>query len=175
MRTLMLLRHAEAMPADGKIRDRDRPLSPRGQEEARKLGVYLARHRLLPQRALVSPAKRTRETWELLTPALGSAITPNFDDRLYEASAQGILDVIQATATECMTLLVIGHNPGIHRAAVTLVAAGDLDARARLQEGLPTSGLVTIEVPLDDWHKLHTQAGRLTHFLTPELLKAATE
>ena len=175
MRTLMLLRHAKAVPADGKIRDHDRPLSLRGQAEAPKIGAYMARHQLLPDRALVSPSRRTRETWELLGPALGKRTRATYEQRLFDASPQTILDAIQETGTACATLLVIGHNPSLHRVAVGLIATGDLDAREQLRENLPTSGLVIIEFPFDDWRKLHAQAGRLSHFVTPNLLKAATD
>ncbi len=72
-------------------------------------------------------------------------------------------------------LLIVGHNPSLHHVAVGLIATGDLDARERLLENLPTSGLVTIEFPFDDWGKLHGEAGRLTHFVTPKLIKAAAD
>ena len=175
MRTLMLLRHAKAVPADGKIRDHDRPLAPRGQKDAPKIGTYMVRHQLVPDRVLVSPSKRTRETWALMTPAFGARMRASYEERLFDASPQAIIEVIQETGTACPTLLIIGHNPSLHRVAVGLTAAGDLDAREQLREDLPTSGLVTIEFPLDDWRKLHAQAGRLTHFVTPSLLKAASD
>ena len=175
MRTLLLLRHAKAVVADGKIRDHDRPLAPRGQRDAPKIGAYMGRHRLIPNRTLVSPSKRTRETWELVAPALGTRKPATYEERLYDASPQTVMDVIQETGTACPTLLVIAHNPSLHRVAVGLIATGDLDAREQLREGLPTSGLVTIEFPFDDWRKLHAQAGRLSHFVTPDLLKAATD
>jgi phosphohistidine phosphatase len=172
MRTLMLLRHAKAVVADGKIRDRDRPLASRGKKDAPKIGAYMNRHGLAPACVLISPAKRTQETWELVAPALGRRIEPIYEERLYDASAKTIMDVVRG-AGECPSLLVIGHNPGMHRVALELMATGDLDAREQLHENLPTSGLVTIEFPFDDWRKLHAHAGRLQHFLTPAILKAA--
>lgn len=173
MRTLMLLRHAKAVPADGKIRDRDRPLASRGKKDAPKIGAYMSRHGLAPAGVLVSPAKRTQETWELVAPALGRRIEPIYEERLYDASAKTIMDVIRGLGSASPSLLVIGHNPGMHRLALDLMATGDLDAREQLHENLPTSGLVTIEFPFEDWHKLHAHAGRLQHFLTPAILDAA--
>lgn len=174
MRTLMLLRHAKAVPPDGRTRDHDRPLSPRGQKDAPKIGAYMDRHELVPDCVLVSPAKRTRETWALLAPSLGK-IRPTYEERIYDASPQMIMDVIQETADACPALLIVGHNPALHRVAVGLIASGDLDAREQLREGLPTSGLVTIEFPIDDWPKLHAQSGRLCHFVTPKRIKAAAD
>jgi hypothetical protein len=40
---------------------------------------------------------------------------------------------------------------------------------------LPTSGLVVIELPFDDWSRMRPHAGRLERFVTPRLLTAATD
>lgn len=175
MRTLMLIRHAKAARPDGRTRDHDRPLIERGRSDAPKIGAYMRRHGLLPDRVVVSPAKRTRETWALLAPAFGNGLKAKFDERLYDASPQTVFEIIQENATDCPALLIIGHNPSMHRLATGLIAAGDLDNREKLRENLPTSGLVTIEFPFDDWTKLHAQAGRLTHFVTPKLIAAAAD
>jgi phosphohistidine phosphatase len=72
-------------------------------------------------------------------------------------------------------LLIVGHNPGLHDLAVQLIAAGDVDARERLNEKLPTSGLVVIDFPYDDWSRLHSHSGRLEHFVSPRLIAEATD
>jgi phosphohistidine phosphatase len=171
----MLLRHAKAQPSDARTRDYDRALNSRGQQDAQKIGAYMARHRLLPDRALVSPARRTRENWMLASQAFAVPPPVVFEERLYDAEPQTILDLIQATDSACRTLLVLGHNPSLHKVAVGLIASGDVEAREQLREALPTSGLATIEFAFDDWEKLHLQAGRLSHFVTPRLLETATD
>ena len=70
MRRLLLLRHAKAERSQPGGRDHDRVLAERGRADAKKLGVYLARHAFVPDRAVVSTAARTRETWALLATAL---------------------------------------------------------------------------------------------------------
>ena len=70
MRRLLLLRHAKAERSQPGGRDHDRVLTQRGRADAKTLGAYLARHRLVPDRALVSTAARTRETWERVAPGL---------------------------------------------------------------------------------------------------------
>lgn len=170
MHCLVLFRHAKAVPSDGAIRDYDRPLDTRGRQDAPKMGAYMARHQLVPDLAIVSPAKRTRETWELAAAAFPVPPPVIYEDRLYDASPQIILDVIKAAGGDARRLLIIGHNPGIHQLAVLLIAAGDVDSREQLREGLPTSALVTIEFPFKDWKNLHPQAGRLHRFVTPKSL-----
>jgi phosphohistidine phosphatase len=171
----MLLRHAKAVPPDGRTRDHDRALAPRGRKDAPKIGAYMSKHRLVPDCALVSPSKRTRETWALVAPAFDKQLRATYEERLYDASPQAVIDLIQEIGDACPSLLLVGHNPSMHRLAAGLIASGDLDAREQLRENLPTSGLVTIRFPFDDWNKLHLQAGRISHFVTPKLIEAATD
>jgi phosphohistidine phosphatase len=58
---------------------------------------------------------------------------------------------------------------------VALIASGDKEARERVHEKLPTSGLVVIDLPFDDWSRLHPGAGRLDRFVTPRLIAEATD
>ena len=69
---------------------------------------------------------------------------------------------------------MLGHNPGLHEAALMLVASGDIETRERLREGLPTAGLIIIDFAFDDWSKLHPQSGRLERFVSPKWLEAET-
>ena len=67
---------------------------------------------------------------------------------------------------------MIGHNPGLHELALMLIASGDIEARERLREKLPTAGLVIVDFPIDDWGKLHPRSGRLERFVSPKTLQA---
>ncbi len=171
---LMLLRHAVAEPSEPGLQDRARVLVERGRKDAAKIGAYMAGHGFTPDRALVSPAARTQETWKYVAAGFSSPPAAVPAPALYDATPHAIFDLIKAAPAAATTLLLVGHNPGLHEAAVTLVATGDIDTRARLREKLPTSGLVIIEFAFDDWAKLHPQSGRLERFVSPKWLEAAT-
>jgi phosphohistidine phosphatase len=173
MRRLMLLRHAKTERAEPGGRDRDRKLTKRGRSDAAAIGAYIAHHGLAPDLALVSPAARTQETWALLAPAFAKAPRAMKDERIYNASPEGLIGVIEE-AGGTRSLLVIGHNPSLHDVALHLIAAGDVEARERLAEKLPTSGLVVIDFPIEAWSGLHPRSGRLERFVTPRLIAAAT-
>jgi phosphohistidine phosphatase len=175
MRRLLLLRHAKAERSQPGGTDQDRVLAERGRSDARALGAYLARHGSIPDRALVSTAARTRQTFALLAEAFGSAPPAAFDDRLYEAAPQAILQAIKETAPEAATLLVIGHNPGMAELAHMLVASGDVETRERLGHGFPTSALAAIHFAAEGWAGVHAQGGRLEHFVTPKSLNEAAD
>ena len=175
MRRLLLMRHAKAERSQPGGRDHDRILTERGRADARKLGAYLALHSFVPDGAVVSPAARTRETWELLATAFSKAPAVRFEDRLYDASPQIILQVIKQTGPKTGTLLVIAHNPGLQELAALLTASGDIDARERLGEGFPTSAMAAISFAAENWGGVHAHGGRLEHFVTPKWLAAATD
>jgi len=171
----MIFRHAKAEKGAPGTRDRDRPLAARGLKDAPRMGAYMAHHDLVPRHALVSPARRTRETWDGLAGALPSGIPVFYEDRLYDAGPEAILAVLKETSRAIRALIVVGHNPGLHETARLLIASGDVEARERLNEGLPTSALAVIDFAGNDWDKLHPRSGRLERFVTPRLLKAATD
>ena len=131
MLRLLLLRHAKAERGQSGGRDHERTLAPRGRDDAPRLGAYMARHRLIPDLALVSTATRTRETWALAAPAFAKPPPVEFEEQVYEATPQSILKVIGSVGPEVRTLLVVGHNPGLQELAAMLAATGDVDLRQR--------------------------------------------
>lgn len=170
MRRLMLMRHAKSDWSVGGQADIERPLNSRGRDVAPLVGRYIAQHALRPDRALVSTARRTRETWDLLSPELGKILPVTFDKRFYEAPAKSILVALQETPAEVHTLLVIGHNPGMQELASLLMASGDIAARQNLLEKFPTAALAVIDFAIDRWSDLKAHAGRLDRFVTPRAL-----
>ncbi len=175
MRRLMLLRHGKSDWSEPGMSDHDRPLNCRGQESAPKVGAYMARHGLVPDLVICSTAARARETWEELAAEFKDHPATIYDARLYDAPAEAILAVVRATKNHVKTLLIVGHNPGLHILAGVLIASGDLAHRAKLRAKLPTAGLVVIDFAVAEWAKLHPRAGRLERFIAPRGLEAMTD
>ena len=174
MRRLMLLRHAKSDWSEPGQRDHERALSQRGRKAAPRMGKYMIQRGLVPDSAIVSGARRTRETWELMREKLGDPPV-RFEERIYEASPIAILDVIQETPRAAKAVLVVGHNPGLQTLAMSLIGSGDIETRARLADKFPTAGLAVIDFPRNDWAKLHPGAGRLELFVTPRALETAAD
>jgi phosphohistidine phosphatase len=164
MRRLILLRHAKSDWPDG-VADPDRPLAPRGQEAAPKMAAYLAAQGLLPDRVLVSPARRTQETWALVAesvPARAETVP-----EIYEAPPERILAAIRRAPEEAGTLLVVGHNPGIGELAAALVGEGPRKLRARAAGEFPTAAFAVIDFEGESWAALEPGTGRLERFVRP--------
>lgn len=175
MRRLLLMRHAKAERPEAGQSDFDRVLAPRGRADAKTIGAYLVRHRSIPDRVVISPAARTRETWTRAVGAFDPVPAASFVDGLYNATTAAILEVIRQTADSAGTLLVIGHNPGLQELAALLVATGDVEARERLGREFPTSALATISFAVENWKAVHARGGRLEHFVTPKWLAATSD
>src|SRR5262245_30849973 len=105
------------------------------------------------------------KSWTVPPPA-------TYEDALYNAGPDAILELLREDAGAAKALLVVGHNPGLHELGKLLIASGDVDARERLNEGLPTSGLLVIDFVGNDWGVLHPSSGRLVRCSTPRLLRA---
>jgi phosphohistidine phosphatase len=174
MRRLLLLRHAKTERAGPGERDRERKLTKRGRADAPIVGSYMARHGLIPDLALVSPATRATETWTLVAKTLGKEPRVVKDQRIYNADFETLIGIIRETH-DAHALLLVGHNPGLHDLALRLIASGDAEIRKRVIEKLPTSGLVVIDLAFNDWSKLHVNAGQLERFVSPRLIEAATD
>ncbi|WP_104665476.1 SixA phosphatase family protein [Ensifer adhaerens] len=163
---LMLLRHAKSAWPDG-VADIDRPLGERGRKAAPLMGDYMARHKLVPDLALVSTAKRAQETWKLVAAALPSGIVVENTRSIYEVGASQILSVLRATDPAVGTLLIVGHNPGMEDLAHELVGSGDPDLRMRMADKFPTAALAVLEFEAAGWRALLSGGARLVRFVTP--------
>ncbi|MBB2687556.1 UNVERIFIED_ORG: phosphohistidine phosphatase [Rhizobium etli] len=166
---LILLRHAKSAWPNG-VADRERPLAGRGRKAAPVIGTYMAREKLIPDLALVSPARRAQETWKLIRQALSKKVSDRESADIYEVSAERILDVIRAVEPDIRTLLIVGHNPGMENAASLIVADGDAAAVGRMREKFPTAGLAVIDLDLGGWDEIAAGTGYLERFVTPRSL-----
>lgn len=110
MSTVVLLRHAKSDWPDG-VPDESRPLSPRGERDARAVGRWLARNVPDIDLALVSPAHRAQRTWLLAAEALDPEPQWRTEQRLYYKGADGV--VAAGAEADAETLLVVGHNPSL--------------------------------------------------------------
>jgi phosphohistidine phosphatase len=166
MPRLFLLRHAKSPPAVPGQKDFDRPLAARGRAAAPAVGRHMADKGYLPDLVLCSPSARTRETLDGVRPFLSERLVVDYVRDLYEASLGAMLKAIAAHADAAERLLVVGHNPSIHRLASTLPGEGDPALLANLSGRFPTASLAVIEFS-GAWADLGPGDGRLVSFVTP--------
>ena len=173
MRQLLLLRHAKSSWADKGASDQDRPLNARGRRAAALMRGAMLDLGLAPDIVLVSPARRTRETLDALEPWDEAPLIEPMD-KLYLATAAQLLEVLREIPETARSVLLIGHNPGLHDLSLRLVGRGDApagthasgQARAWLAEAYPTGALAEFGIA-GSWAHLDTGGGQLIRFLRP--------
>ncbi|NRQ31356.1 histidine phosphatase family protein [Nonomuraea sp. NN258] len=114
-----MLRHAKADQVPG-LADPERPLTGRGENDAKRVGEEIRAAGLSPELVLCSPAVRTRRTAELAFPD----VEVSYERDIYEAYPDELLEVVRRVDPELNTVVLCGHNPGAHELALGL-AGGD--------------------------------------------------
>jgi phosphohistidine phosphatase len=166
MRRLILLRHGKAESTAATGGDFERGLTDRGRREAALIGNALAETGCAPDLVLVSIARRAMETWEAAQGSFPKArMAPARE--LYHASADAIAEAIDAAADPIATLMVVGHNPGLHELALTLMVSPKSRVEKTLADSFPTSAAAVFLLHEDGRFEFE-------RFLTPRDAAAAS-
>ena len=171
MLTLLLLRHAQAV-AQGPGDDAERALTEGGSADAVRLGQFLADRDLRPDRALVSPALRTRQTLQGLEKGEGRAVPVAYEAVLYNATSTQMRGVLGGVRDDTRTLLLLGHNPGVMELALAIADDGDRQDFDAMRARFPPCSLAVITFDRESWEDARYGGGRLERFVTPDTLRA---
>jgi phosphohistidine phosphatase len=164
MKSLTLLRHAKSGWDDPSQSDFERGLNARGRDAARAMGREMAALGLRYDRILASPAARVTETIDGLAESYG-LIDSRYDERIYLASLDTLLDIVRTSDDAAGRLLIVGHNPGIERLAVLLSRSGPL--HDQVAAAYPTGALAEIAFDVAHWRDVAAGGGILRRFLRP--------
>ena len=173
MLKLLLLRHAKSRWEEPGVADKGRDLAPRGLIAASRMGELLRERGLVPDLVLCSTARRAIHTWQRAAAALGAEPPVLYDERLYLAAPERMIAVACERGGDAKRLLLVGHDPGMHRLATSLAATGDVKLREMLSAKFPTAGLALIALDLAAWSELGRQTGELRGFWRPRDLGVA--
>ena len=153
---LIVMRHAKAGELPGGP-DIERALKARGRRDAAAAGEWLRGGGFRPDAVLCSSARRTRQTWQYVSAALGDSASFVADPRLYSADADGVLAIIGETPDEVGTLLYVGHNPAAAELAAMLTGA---------ELAFPTCAIAVVGLQ-HAWSDLRAGVGDLIASWTP--------
>jgi phosphohistidine phosphatase len=165
-RRLVVVRHAKSAYPPG-VPDVGRPLGERGLADAPVMGQRL-RELVGPlDLAVVSPARRTQETWSLLALAWPDEPAVRTDVRIYRDWGAGLLEVVRGLPEEAATALVLGHEPGVSELVLRLASHDAPDLRERIDLKFPTCAAAVLELS-GPWAEARTGSAALEAFLTPK-------
>jgi phosphohistidine phosphatase len=120
----ILVRHAHAEWPTYRGRDFDRPLTPRGLDDALATGRAIHASGIVPSLLVASSARRTEQTARILMEQLGLPVDRlRLLDSLYNAEASALHGAIEASLGEDDVVLLVAHNPGISELARLLAGA----------------------------------------------------
>lgn len=159
MKTLYIMRHAKSSWDNPNWSDFERPLNKRGLEAAPLMGEIIFRNKYQPELILSSPAKRAKQTAVLVREVAGIEPEINFDERIYEASPQMLLQVIGELSADPASAMLVGHNPGIEGLIRFLTGES---------EAMPTAGLAVVDLNVDKWNDAAAECGSLRALLRPK-------
>lgn len=174
MHQLILMRHAKAERLVTGLADHERMLTPEGRAAAAAIGVRLHALGVAPDVVLVSSARRTRETLD----AIGSwEDQPNIEvlEGLYMAQAARLREIIRDLRETARSVMLVGHNPGIHELALALAEASSApkDMLASLKEEFPTASFAEYLI-LTPWRDIKPSSARLQRYLGPNALNPSS-
>lgn len=178
MKTLLLLRHAKSSWAHPLLTDFDRPLAPRGEKAAPRMGAFIAAQGLIPDLVLCSGSARTRQTLALAAEQWPSkpnvqADKPDVhhDDDLYHATVPAMFAQLHAAPDDKTRLMMVGHNPGMEAFALQLVGGGEPEDLRNLAHKYPSGALAVIAFKAAHWRDIGPGDGHLTLFKRPRDLR----
>lgn len=167
MKELLLIRHAKSDWDHPGLSDHDRPLNGRGLNDAPRMAAALVQRGIMPDAIVSSTAVRAASTATILSEAMkfpGESII--FLPELYLAPPRTILRVIQKLDESTSTVLIFGHNPGMHETVDLLSGDSGVDA-------FPTLAVARFEFPVDFWGAVEPGSGLLVELIIPRSLGGA--
>ncbi|TYP93962.1 phosphohistidine phosphatase [Fodinibius salinus] len=167
MKTIMILRHAEAQRGGSASTDKKRKLTAKGRGDATKIGQFLDQQSIAAGYIESSTAKRARETTTLLAESAGLSLNINWNDNFYSGGPADYHQAIRQAPDEVDNILLVGHNPLVSR-LVSGLCSSEGQYLVRMLQGT----LVCMEHPAISWDQVEPGTARLQWMVTPEILNS---
>jgi phosphohistidine phosphatase len=162
VKRLTLVRHAQAGSGTGAMTDADRPLDPRGEDDAREMAASLVAARLVPTLMITSPAVRARATARIFADPFGCAADRiRLAPEAYLAPASELLDLMRRLGGRARHVMLFGHNPGISRFAGLL-------AKEPVPYELPACAAISLLAPVGNWGELQIGQAATDFYQSPK-------
>ena len=146
-KTLHICRHGKSSWDFEDISDIDRPLSPRGINNAYLMAKKLSERKVVPDLFLTSPANRALYTAIIYARILKFPYEKIIiEDSIYMGYTDELIQLIRRQEPSASHVLLFGHNP-----AFTSLANHLMD---HYLDNIPTSGIVSLEFKIDSWEEI---------------------
>ena len=157
---LFLIRHGKANHPLPGASDFTRTLAESGELDVRKMAEKLKLQELVPEILVSSSAVRALSTATGFAEVWKSPVAIRTEPSIYEAEVRSLLKVVNSLDNEYKSAAIFGHNPGITELANYLSNVNI--------PNIPTSGVVIINFPIEDWKYLTFESGTILLFDFPK-------
>ena len=165
MKTLLILRHAKAVPKDPNLSDHDRQLDELGKEDALRIGKMIKAKDIIPSFIISSTALRAKTTAELVAKACKYEAEIVLDRSLYGAKPKDYLAIIETISDKYGSDLIVGHNPTIEDTIQMLTNSSDVVV-------IPSCALAHLSLDIEKWSDLSRKSKTEQHqVLLKEILQ----
>lgn len=165
MKQLLLIRHGKSDWDHPGLTDHDRPLNQRGLHDAPQMAAALKKRAVEPDLIVSSTAIRAMMTARIIAGEMGHREERILrKPEIYLAPPEIILQTIQQLDESAGTVMVFGHNPGMHEAVNAL--SGGVQTT-----GFPTLAVARLEFREEHWGLVEWGSGQLLELITPSHLK----
>ena len=164
MKTLSILRHAKSSWAEPGIKDNQRPINKRGQVQVANLSRWMVSNFPAPDIVLMSPARRTIETFQGISKAIKTADTQVVDE-LYNSTIDTCLNVLSGRLEQ--NILLIGHNPGCDELARYVAKPSGLVVERLMAIHFGTATLAINKFEGESWTELGSSTCDLVELIRP--------
>ncbi len=141
---LHIVRHGKSSWDFEDISDIDRPLGPRGVNNAYLMAKKLSERKVKPGLLISSPANRALYTALIFARVMKLPYEIiRIEDLIYMGYTDDILHLVQEQDDSLSDILIFGHNPAFTVLANQLMT-GHID-------NIPTAGIVSLSFNTDSW------------------------
>lgn len=163
MKIIYLIRHAKASVEESGIPDSKRQLLQTGIDRTRKIIQYFLANSVTFDLIIASHAKRAKDTAKIIAKGMQHPEKKIVSDkRIYHNDVSGYFDILYELDDTVSAAAIVGHNPVISEFANYFLEEKIM--------GLPTSGVVSIEIDTKRWTDINLAAHKTRFIITPKTL-----
>lgn len=155
MKKLYIIRHAQKEVENQGLDDYDRPLSSEGIKNTEKMAEKFANKDLKIDLIVSSPANRTKKTAEIYSDSLKYNKSIMYNEVLYMAFVNELIETITYTFDSVDNMLLIGHNPSLTALALSLV---------NFKEKFEMGAIMEIEFNCNSWIDICKENAKLISY-----------
>ena len=162
MKSILLFRHGKSEWNTYYDSDHNRPLAPRGIKAAKRMGLFLANKKQIPDLVISSTAVRAKKTVELAIEEGKWSSTMVLESAIYGGPPTILLSIAKSQLDSIQSICFVGHEPNF---SMFICQACDLN-----HVQFTTANMAKIDFDVNKWNEIDFGKGTLDWLQRPKEL-----